>query len=131
MIGVSAGASLLVAAIGGREAVLEALSGLAGPLACAVSSWVAYERAHRRAPGRLTSVMVAALAVKAVFFGAYVAVMLKVVGVDLVRFAASFTTSFIALHAMEAVFLRRLLMRDLRSPGGDGAEVSGPSDVAA
>ena len=43
----------------------------------AVGSWVAYERAHRSAPGRLTNVMIAALAVKMVFFGGYFVVMLR------------------------------------------------------
>ena len=84
-------------------------------------SWLAYERAHRSAPGRLTNVMIAALALKMVFFGVYVVVMLR--GLDLrpVPFVVSFAAYFIALHAMEALFLRRLLMNDLRSPSGERA----------
>lgn len=99
----------------------EVLLGMAGPLASAVGSWFAYERAHRSAPGRLTNVMITALAVKMVFFGGYVGVMLR--GLDLrpVPFIASFAAYFIALHTMEATFLRRLLMNDLRSPTSERA----------
>jgi hypothetical protein len=65
--------------------------------------------------------MIAALAVKMVFFGGYVAAMLR--GLDLrpVPFVVSFAAYFIVLHVMEAMFLRRLLMNDLRSPGGERA----------
>jgi len=99
----------------------EVLIGMAGPLASAVVSWVAYERAHRSPPGRLTNVMITALALKMVFFGVYVGVMLR--GLDLrpVPFIVSFAAYFIALHTMEAAFLRRLLMNDLRSPTSERA----------
>ena len=99
----------------------EVLFGMAGPLASAVGSWVAYERAHRSTPARLTNVMIGALALKMVFFGGYVGVMLR--GLDLrpVPFVVSFAAYFIALHAMEAMFLRRLLMNDLRSPSSERA----------
>jgi len=99
----------------------EVLSGMMGPLVSAAVSWVAYERAHRAAPGRLTSVMVGALALKMVFFGGYLFVMLRVLGMRPVPFVVSFAGYFIALHAMEALFLRRLLMDDLRSPGRERA----------
>jgi hypothetical protein len=46
--------------------------------------------------------------VKAVFFGAYVAGMLRLIGLRPVPFVVSFTSYFIALHVTEAVFLRRL-----------------------
>jgi hypothetical protein len=52
--------------------------------------------------------MVEGLAVKAVFFGAYVAGMLRVIGLRPVPFVVSFTSYFIALHVTEAMFLRRL-----------------------
>jgi hypothetical protein len=38
-----------------------------------------------------------------------------------VPFVVSFAAYFLALHAMEALFLRRLLMDDLRSPSGERA----------
>ena len=97
----------------------EVLLGMAGPLTSAVVSWVLYERAHRSAPGRLTNVMITALALKLVFFGVYVGVMLRGLNLRPVPFVVSFAAYFIALHAMEAPFLRRLLMNDLRSPSSE------------
>ena len=67
-------------------------------------SWVLTERTYRRDPRALTAVMIAAFAVKMVFFGAYVAVMLSVVGLQPVPFVASFTGYFIALYLTEALF---------------------------
>ena len=112
---------LAVAATSKGSADPEVLLGMTGPLVSAVGSWMAYERAHRSAPGRLTNVMIAALAVKMVFFGVYVGVMLRGLNLRPVPFVASFAAYFIALHAMEAMFLRRLLMNDLRSPTSERA----------
>lgn len=121
MTGASLAAWLVTRAITDGYGDPEVLLGMAGPLAAAVVSWVAYERAHRSAPGRLTNVMIAALAVKMVFFGGYVGVMLR--GLDLrpTPFIVSFAAYFIALHTIEATFLRRLLMNDLRSPSSERA----------
>jgi hypothetical protein len=99
----------------------EVLFGMAGPLVSALGSWVAYERAHRLAPGRLTNVMIAALALKMLLFAGYFVVMLQGLNVRPVPFVVSFAAYFIALHAMEATFLRRLLMNDLRSPSSERA----------
>jgi hypothetical protein len=119
MAGASLISWLLMRATSAGQGDPEVLFGMAGPLAGAVGSWLAYERAHRSAPGTLTNVMIAALAVKMVLFGGYFVVMLR--GLDLrpVPFVVSFAAYFIALHAMEALFLRRLLMNDLRSPSGE------------
>jgi len=54
-------------------------------------------------------VMVTGFAARMIFFGAYVVVMLRVVGLSPVPFVISFTSYFIAMYAMEAVFLKRLL----------------------
>ena len=86
----------------------EVLYGMLAPLMVAVVSWIVIERTYRANPEGLTRVMVEGLAVKAVFFGAYVAGMLRVVGLRPVPFVVSFTSYFIALHVTEAVFLRRL-----------------------
>jgi hypothetical protein len=87
----------------------ELLWGLAGPLVSTVVTWMAIARTHGAAPERLNSVMVAGFALKAVFFGVYVVVMLRVLAMRPVPFVVSFTCYFIALYAMEALFLRRLL----------------------
>ena len=99
----------------------EVLFGMAGPLVSALGSWVAYERAHRSTPGRLTNVMIAALALKMLLFAGYFVVMLQGLNMRPVPFVVSFAAYFIALHAMEATFLRRLLMNDLRSPSSERA----------
>ena len=99
----------------------EVLFGMAGPLVSALGSWVAYDRAYRTAPGRLTNVMIGALALKMLLFAGYFVVMLQGLNLRPVPFVVSFATYFIALHAMEATFLRRLLMNDQRSPSRERA----------
>ena len=51
---------------------------------------------------------------KAVFFGVYVAVMLRPLALRATPFVASFTGYFIALHMMEALFMRRLFADGMR-----------------
>jgi hypothetical protein len=52
--------------------------------------------------------MIVGFAVKLVFFGVYVAVMLRVLALRPVPFVTAFTSYFIALYAMQAWFLKRL-----------------------
>jgi hypothetical protein len=87
----------------------EILLGIIGPLVVASVSWVLMERTHKRDPERLTPLMVKAFAGKMVFFGVYVAVALGVLSLRPVPFIVSFTSSFVALHLVEALCLRRLL----------------------
>jgi len=94
--------------------VSEWLLGLMGPLVVAGVSWVLIEQTYRRRPEKLTSLMVAGFAGKMVFFGAYVAVMLRVASVHAAPFVASFTSSFIVLHITEALYLRRLFAGTVR-----------------
>ena len=86
----------------------ELLFGMLGPLAAVCGSWIAIVRGYRVNPERLTGVMVTGLAIKAVFFGVYVVVMLR--GLDLrpAAFVGSFTGYFLALYGLEALFLKRL-----------------------
>ena len=88
----------------------ELLLGMLGPLVGVCGTWVAIARAARGNPERLTAVMLIGFAAKMVLFGGYVAVMLRGAGLRPVPFVAAFTGYFIALYAMEALFLRRLLM---------------------
>lgn len=94
---------------------LEVLFGMVGPLAVTAASWVLAERTYRQNPERLTSVMVAAFGAKMVFFGAYVAVMLKLLSLRPVPFMLSFTAYFIALHLAEAFSLKRLFAEGSRA----------------
>jgi hypothetical protein len=84
------------------------------PLLCMAGMCVV-ARTAAAAPEKVTGVMVIGLAVKMVFFGVYVAGMLKGAGLRPVPFVVSFAGAFIALHAMEAMFLRRLFAEMQRS----------------
>ena len=118
MIGASVVSWVIVAAIAGSRAHPEALLGMIGPLASASVTWILVARAHASAAERVIVVLVAGLAVKMVFFGVYVAVMLRPLAMRPVPFVASFTSYFIALYAMEAMFLKRLFVQGARPPSG-------------
>jgi hypothetical protein len=85
------------------------LVGILGPLVAVGGSWPLMTRTFRRDPAQLTSMMMLAFAVKMVFFAAYVALAVAVLAVPPAPFVASFTCAFVALYAVEAVALRRLL----------------------
>ena len=99
---------LVVAGVSGARANPEVLYGMLGPLVAASVSWVVTERTYTSSPERLTGVMLKGLAIKAVFFGAYVIGMLRLLAQRPIPFVLSFTSYFIALYAMEALFMRRL-----------------------
>jgi hypothetical protein len=108
MIGIAAGTCALAALVipHGRY---ELLLGMLGPLVSAVVTWVVTVHTHRTAPASMTSVMVAGFAARMVFFGVYVVVALRVLTVSQMPFVISFTAYFIAMYAMEALFLKRLM----------------------
>ena len=108
MVGASVASWMLIRATAASAAHPEALLGMLGPLVSACATWLAIDTAHRAAPQRVTAVMIGGFAVKMVFFGVYVAVMLRWLDLRAVPFVVSFTGYFIALYAMEALFLRRL-----------------------
>jgi hypothetical protein len=108
MIGASLVAWLIAARVTGERANPEVLYGMLGPLVVASVNWFVTERTYRANPERLTGVMVKGLGIKAVFFGAYVVGMLRVMELRAVPFVVSFTVFFIALHLLEAVFMQRL-----------------------
>jgi hypothetical protein len=108
MAAASVVSAALAVVVAGLRYAPEILLGMFGPLAETVASWVVAEQIFRRRPERLTSVMITAFAGKLVFFGAYVAVMVKGLSLRPMPFMASFTSFFIALHFVEAMALRRL-----------------------
>ena len=108
MAGAAVGSWLAVSVFGGDRANPESFFGMAGPLAAVCASWFAMERTHRAAPERVMAVMIVWFALKFVFFGAYVAVMLRFLSLRPVPFMTAFVSYFIALYAMQALFLRRL-----------------------
>ena len=109
MAGASIGSWLLAAALFGAAASRDIMLGMLGPLVIACGTWALMERTYRTNPQGLTSLMIAAFAGKLMFFGAYVAVMIRAVSVQPVPFIASFTGYFIGLYLIEALLLKRLL----------------------
>ena len=99
---------LVVGALVDPRARLDVLLGRLGPLLMASGSWVLIERTYRERPQALMNVMVAAFAFKLVFFGAYVAVVIRVVALRPAPFIGSFTGYLAGLYFMEALYLRRL-----------------------
>ena len=84
------------------------IGGMIGPLLAALVTGIVVTRAHRRNPAGVTNLMMAAFLAKAVFFAAYVIVIIKVVGLDPVPFAISFGASFIVIYAIQAALFARL-----------------------
>ena len=116
MLGGAAVAGVVAAEAVGPALRPDVLFGMLAPLLAAVVSWTLAERTYRRSPAQLTGLMVMAFAGKMVFFGAYVAVMLRGLALRPVPFVVSFTASFIGLHLAEALCLRRLFQGDAREP---------------
>jgi len=111
MIGVGLLSWLIVAGIAGTRANPEVLYGMAGPLAVAALSWIMTERTYlsRPEPTRLIRMAVRNMAIKAVFFGTYMGVMLRVLTVRPLPFVVSFISYFLAFHLLEALFIQRLV----------------------
>ena len=86
----------------------EVLYGLLAPLMAAIVSWFIVRRAYLANPAGLMGVLLAGMAIKLMFFAAYAFLMLRVLHLRPIPFVASFTSSFIVLHNIEALFLRRL-----------------------
>jgi len=106
----------------GSSVIPELVLGMAGPLASAVVSWQVLERTHASAPERLSTTMIVAFGVKMLLFGVYVVVILGVLALRPKPFMVSFTSYYVALHVVEAMFLRRLLAGGMRPSAwpGDG-----------
>ena len=92
----------------GEPASASIVAGMAGPLAAACATWIAVDRTFRASPDRLTALMVSAFFVKMLFFGAYVVVVLKLLGLPPAPFGVSFTCYFVGLYMTEALLFRRL-----------------------
>ncbi len=114
MIGGCLTSWLLVTVAGGSRWNPELALGMVAPLASAVLSWRLVERVHAVAPLRVTNVMIGGFIAKMLFFGVYLA-MLAALEFRLRIFVVSFTVYFIALHAVEAGYLRRLFASSFTS----------------
>jgi hypothetical protein len=110
MVAASVGGWALVSIAAGPAVGRDAAFGILGPLVSAVASWLVMH-ACRGDAARLNRVILQAFVVKVLFFGIYVALMLRVVSVEPVPFVVSFILAFLALHLGEAVLLQRLTGR--------------------
>ena len=86
----------------------EVLYGLLAPLTVTIVSWFVVKRVYRANPAGLMGVLLAGMAIKLMFFAAYAFVMLRVLHLRPIPFVASFTASFIVLHNLEALLMKRL-----------------------
>jgi len=103
---------LVIAAFVDPRTRIATLCGMLGPLGVAAASWLMSVRAWHRDPASLTSMMIGAFVGKMVFFGIYVAAMLKGLSVAPMPFVVSFAAYFIALHLYEAFALKGLFAQD-------------------
>jgi hypothetical protein len=74
-------------------------------------AWWLISQAARRDVSRLQTVLLRSFAAKMFLYAAYVVIAVQVLSVDFVPFVVSFTIYFVALHATEALLLRRLTTR--------------------
>ena len=88
--------------------MIPVIGGIIGPLLAALATWIVVVRAHRQNPAGVMNVMLAAFLVKAVFFGVYVVVMIKVLELEPVPFIVSFAVTFITLYAVQGLLFARL-----------------------
>jgi hypothetical protein len=108
MVAASVLSWVVIAAFVDERAGTATLFGMLAPLGVAAASWLLSVRAWRRNPESLTSLMIGAFVGKMVFFGVYVAAVLKGLAVAPIPFVASFAGYFIALHLGEAFALKAL-----------------------
>jgi hypothetical protein len=92
--------------------------GMAAPLAAATVSWWMVERTHAVAPERVTSVLMTGFVAKMIFFGLYVG-LLGALWLRPKPLVVAFAASFLALHLMEAGYLRALMARDAAANPAD------------
>jgi hypothetical protein len=108
MAAVSVTSWLIAALIVDRRTSVEILFGMLGPLAAASGTWYLAAWVYRERPTELTGLMIGAFFLKMIFFGAYVAAMLRIMQFRPIPFVVSFTAYFIGLYLMEALYLKRL-----------------------
>lgn len=113
MVGVGLALWAAIEAAGGEAVRPEAGYALAAPLVCGVGSWLATARVHASNPSKVTGALLVGFGAKVLVFGAYVALAVRGLGLRPVPFALSFAGFFIAMYAMEAIFLRRLFAGDV------------------
>ena len=115
MVGAGLLVGLMATSLLGMPVVLETALGTLGPLVAACGSWIVIERTMKREPSQVTPMMLKLFAVKMLFFGAFV--VSAVLGLHLrpVPFMVSFTSAFVVMYLLEALYLQRLFAAGLRA----------------
>lgn len=115
MVGAGLLVGLMATSLLGMPVVLETTLGTLGPLVAACGSWIVIERTMKREPSQVTPMMLKLFAVKMLFFGAFV--VSAVLGLHLrpVPFMVSFTSAFVVMYLLEALYLQRLFAAGLRA----------------
>ena len=117
MVAASGAAWLLVTAVAGATVrIRKRCAGSPARWSSAVVSWMAYVRAHEAAPERLTRVMMTAFALKLMFFGVYVAVMMRRARPAAGAVRGEFYECVHRAVRDGGLRLRRLVMGAMRSP---------------
>ena len=116
VLGMIAGsvASWLAVRVGWPGVATEVFYGMFGPLVASAVTWMLVERFDRERPEKVHAVLLTGFFVKAVFFGIYVAAVLRKPGLQAVPFVVSFTGYFLALYGVQAYWLSRMRMRQAR-----------------
>ena len=115
MVGAGLLVGLLATTVLGAQAALEISLGTAGPLLAACGSWMVIERTMRRDPTQVTPLMMTLFVAKMLFFGAFVVGAVLGLHLRLVPFMVSFTSAFVTLYLIEALYLQRLFAAGLRA----------------
>jgi hypothetical protein len=115
MVGAGLLVWLMATTLFGMPAATEAALGVSGPLVAACGSWLMIERTMRRAPTQVTPMMLTLFAVKMLFFGGFVIAAVLGLRLKPVPFMVSFTTAFVAMYLIEALYLQRLFAAGLRA----------------
>ena len=102
-----------VTAVTGPAPAADGLLGVAAPAIAACGAGTIVARMQRTAPERTTQTMVGLMMAKVLVFGVYTAVLLGLRLVTPAPFVAGFAISFVALHAIQAMHLRRLFVANI------------------
>jgi len=104
----SCGLGAVVLAPGAAAAVL---FGMAAPLVVGVATIALVDQTARTDILQLTARMTKAFITKMVFYPVYVVVVIRVLAIDPVPFAISFTVYFVALQITEALYFKALFAK--------------------
>jgi hypothetical protein len=81
--------------------------GMLGPTLASIITWMAIERQRRLDPQKMLKCLIQSFVIKFVFFGAYIAVVVKTNQVRPGLFVGCFAFFYLALHMAEALELRK------------------------